>query len=93
MHNSGLPSVLVLGFFRNLSKHLKFCLYLCGYVPDQRTEQQVCDNRKRDNLCPKRIIKDNLIICLSCILTFSIGLFILMPKIGSPAALQRNRNQ
>jgi|GEM_PF-1679254 len=31
------------------------------------------------------ILKDNLIICLSCLLTFSIGLFILISKIGSPS--------
>lgn len=31
------------------------------------------------------ILKTNLIICFSCILTFSIGLFILISKIGSPS--------
>lgn len=39
------------------------------------------EKRKRKNL--SEILKDNLIICLSCILTFSIGLFILISKIGS----------
>ena len=39
--------------------------------------------RKRKNL--SEILKDNLIICLSCVLTFSIGLFILISKIGSPS--------
>lgn len=39
--------------------------------------------RKTKNL--SEIIKDNLIICLSCILTFSIGLLILISKIGSPS--------
>lgn len=31
------------------------------------------------------ILKDNLIICLSCVLTFSIGLIILISKIGNPS--------
>lgn len=41
------------------------------------------EKRKRKNL--SEILKGNLIICLSCILTFSIGLFILISKIGSPS--------
>jgi hypothetical protein len=39
--------------------------------------------RKRTYL--SEILKDNLIICLSCVLTFSIGLIILISKIGSPS--------
>jgi len=39
--------------------------------------------RKRKNL--SEILKDNLIICLSCVLTFSIGLLILISRIGSPS--------
>lgn len=41
------------------------------------------EKRKRKNL--SEILKDNLIISLSCVLTFSIGLFILISKIGSPS--------
>lgn len=41
------------------------------------------EKRKQKNL--SEILKDNLIICLSCILTFSIGLLILISKIGSPS--------
>ena len=41
------------------------------------------EKRKRKNL--SEILQDNLIICLSCVLTFSIGLFILLSKIGSPS--------
>lgn len=41
------------------------------------------EKRKRKNL--SEILQDNLIICLSCVLTFSIGLFILISKIGSPS--------
>lgn len=41
------------------------------------------EKRKRKNL--SEILKCNLIICLSCVLTFSIGLFILISKIGSPS--------
>jgi len=39
------------------------------------------EKRKRKNL--SEILKNNLIICLSCVLIFSIGLFILISKIGS----------
>ncbi|MFH6994780.1 hypothetical protein [Flavobacterium sp. FlaQc-48] len=41
------------------------------------------EKRKRKNL--SEILKDNLIICLSCLLTFSIGLLILISRIGSPS--------
>ena len=41
------------------------------------------EKRKHKNL--SEILKDNLIICLSCVLTFSIGLFVLISKIGSPS--------
>ncbi|WP_281637575.1 hypothetical protein [Flavobacterium marginilacus] len=41
------------------------------------------EKRKRKNL--SEILKDNLIICLSCVLTFSLGLLILISKIGSPS--------
>lgn len=41
------------------------------------------EKRKRKNLSD--ILKDNLIICLSCVLTFSIGLLILISRIGSPS--------
>ena len=41
--NNGLPSVLVFGFFRNLSDHLKFCLYLCGSALNHRTERQAAE--------------------------------------------------
>ena len=41
------------------------------------------EKRKRKNL--SEILKDNLIICLSCVLTFSIGLLILISRIGSPS--------
>ena len=41
------------------------------------------EKRKRQNL--SEILKDNLIICLNCLLTFSIGLLILISKIGSPS--------
>ncbi|MWB96225.1 hypothetical protein GON26_17825 [Flavobacterium sp. GA093] len=41
------------------------------------------EKRKRKNL--SEILKYNLIICLSCVLTFCIGLFILNSKIGSPS--------
>ena len=40
------------------------------------------EKRKRKSL--SEILKENLIILLSCILTFSIGLLILITKIGSP---------
>ena len=41
------------------------------------------EKRKRKNLSD--ILKNNLIICLSCVLTFSIGLLILISRIGSPS--------
>jgi hypothetical protein len=41
------------------------------------------EKRKRKNL--SEILKDNLIICLSCVLTFSIGLLVLISRIGSPS--------
>ena len=41
------------------------------------------EKRKRKNL--SEILKDNLIICLTCLLTFSIGLLILISRIGSPS--------
>ena len=41
------------------------------------------EKRKRKNL--SKILKDNLIFCLSCLLTFSIGLLILISRIGSPS--------
>ena len=40
------------------------------------------EKRNRKNL--SEILKENLTICLSCILTFIIGLLILITKIGSP---------
>jgi hypothetical protein len=40
------------------------------------------EKRKRKSL--SEILKENLIICFSCILSFSIGLLILISKIGSP---------
>ena len=48
---------------------------LCGLM--------LTEKRKRKNL--SEILKDNLIICLSCVLTFSIGLLILISRIGSPS--------
>lgn len=48
---------------------------ICGKI--------LAEKRKRKNL--SEILKNNLIIFLSCILTFSIGLFILISKIGSPS--------
>ena len=39
--------------------------------------------KKRKNKNLSEILKVNLIICLSCVLTFSIGLIILISKIGS----------
>ena len=39
------------------------------------------EKRKLKNL--SEILKGNLIICLSCVLTFSIGLLFLISKIGS----------
>ncbi|WP_026726535.1 hypothetical protein [Flavobacterium sasangense] len=41
------------------------------------------EKRKRVKLT--KILKANLIICLSCVLTFIIGLFILISEIGSPS--------
>ena len=41
------------------------------------------EKRKRKNLSD--ILIDNLIICLSCVLTLSIGLLILISRIGSPS--------
>lgn len=46
---------------------------ICGLI--------LTEKRKRKNL--SEILKDNLIICLSCVLTFSIGLLILISRIGS----------
>jgi len=48
---------------------------ICGLI--------LTEKRKRKNL--SEILKDNLIICLSCVLTFSIGLLILISRIGSPS--------
>ena len=48
---------------------------ICGLV--------LTEKRKRKNL--SEILKDNLIICLTCLLTFSIGLLILISRIGSPS--------
>lgn len=41
------------------------------------------EKRKRKNL--SNILKYSFIICLSCVSTFSIGLFILLSRIGSPS--------
>jgi len=41
----------------------------------------LAEKRKRKNL--SEILKGNLVICLSCVLTFSIGLLFLISKIGS----------
>lgn len=43
-------------------------------------------NSKRKGNSFKEIFKDYLIILLCCLITFSIGLFILITKIGSPSA-------
>ncbi len=40
---------------------------------------------KRNSKNLFEILKSNLIVCFSCVLTFSIGLFILISKIGSPS--------
>ena len=48
---------------------------ICGLILTKK--------KKRNNLF--EILKHDLIICLSCILIFSIGLFILTSKIGSPS--------
>ena len=41
------------------------------------------EKRKQKNLT--EILKNNLKICLSCILTYIIGLLLLLTKIGSPS--------
>lgn len=41
------------------------------------------EKRKQKNLSNN--LKDNLIICLSCLLTFGIGLVLLISRIGSPS--------
>lgn len=60
----------------NTSDYLLISLIpICGLM--------LMEKRKRKNL--SEILKNNFIIFLSCILTFSIGLLILISKIGSPS--------